>query len=989
MKINTLPSLLCGLALFFCPISKADNVDFPSRNVLSFEESTSPVVANKKSKLTLSDNHSKLGEMSLLWEWNGRGASICIPGEIPYLPENPNPKETSVSSFVFWVYSPEAIEGNLRFSFLKDGKECCHFEYGLGFTGWRGAWVAFDRDMEGKPELGMDKVVISAPKGVKNGQLYFDGIIPASFQDVRWHTPDWQAPYVNAQSDNMWMVLNRNWALQLDIPVEKELSASEIQDMTTVRERFVSLITEDKKPWPLEKLRKEYESIRDNAIFFIRYAETYLSVGIPDGAKQFSDNGQLLRKANDTMFQIALAWYCSKDEAERKELEDMYLSMTRHILDEGWAAGSGMGTLHHLGYSMRNFYTGPMIMREVLQHAGLLHDVQQAMEWFSGVGEVKIAPTQPGLDIDAFNTLMMGRVASIAIMEDSPYKYAYMKALSRWIDNGFRYTSGTLPCFKTDGTAHHHRKAYPAYATGGFTGATQAIWMFAGTGLAISEEGHEVLKKALLEMRFYCNKKSFPLAMSGRHPDGKGALIPEHYARLADAGSPDRTQAIDKDLASAYLRLNGSKGKWAKKFTEAGICAEAAPNGTHVYGYNCSIAHRRGEWLVTIAGHSRYLWSTEIYKGENHYGRYLTHGSMQILSAQEPDIDSFGSGYQVDGWDWCHFPGTTAAAIPMEQMKANVLNVDQYSGYEEMLFSDEWFAGGVSHKGVNGAFGMILHEHDKYNGSLRAHKSFFAIDNRIIALGSDLENALPNSELHTTLFQNTIAPVEENSKDVVTKPMTSLVDRLGNAYFVKNADVVLTRGLQHSFHEETDAPTEGYFEKAYIDHKNRNSYEYMAVVNAFQKEIERYSKASPYELVRCDKQVHQIVDNSGITACVVFEESDLEGTICHASPSLIMYSTEGKELTLSISNPDLALYEGPADEVYDNNGKRIERSVYGRKWIDNHCGETSVSVTLRGHWSITAPGSCDCELSYDGADTHLLIHTSEARTEELILTKVR
>ena len=34
----------------------------------------------------------------------------------------------------------------------------------------------------------------------------------------------------------------------------------------------------------------------------------------------------------------------------------------------------------------------------------------------------------------------------------------------------------------------------------------------------------------------------------------------------------------------------------------------------------------------TVAGHSRYLWSAEIYRGANHSGRYLTHGSMQLLA---------------------------------------------------------------------------------------------------------------------------------------------------------------------------------------------------------------------------------------------------------------------------------------------------------------------------------------------------------------------
>ena len=80
------------------------------------------------------------------------------------------------------------------------------------------------------------------------------------------------------------------------------------------------------------------------------------------------------------------------------------------------------------------------------------------------------------MDIDAFNTSLMGRMASILMLEDSPYKWAYLKALSRWIDNGFKYVDGTMPCFKSDGSIYHHRKAYPAYAVGGLDGAVNSVF---------------------------------------------------------------------------------------------------------------------------------------------------------------------------------------------------------------------------------------------------------------------------------------------------------------------------------------------------------------------------------------------------------------------------------------------------------------------------------------------------------------------------------
>lgn len=993
--------IISALALFVSASAKVVDFD-PQTGVMSFEDGTSGITADKSSVLSVSGEHYKLGNSSLKWQWKKKGAEMVIPGIIPYLPENPNPKETSVSTFVFWVYSPEPIDGKLRFTFCKGEKECCSFSYGLEFTGWRGAWVAFDRDMEGTPETGMDRVVVSAPENCRKGCLYFDGIITSAFEDVRHHTPDWQAPFVNKDTESHWLVLNRSWKLDLDIMPTESITGKEKDELDTIRERFTELVAGGKKAWTYEQVEKAFDSygitenrdgtIKGKPVFFTRYGETYINLGITDASRQFSRNGQLLRQANDHLLQMALAWKAETDPERKAGIAGMYVMLTRHLLDQGFAAGSGLGTVHHLGYSMRNFYTAPVIMKEVLEKAGLCTQVQAAMEWFSGVGEVKTAPEVPGMDIDAFNTSLMGRVASLLMLPDTPYKAAYMKALSRWVDNGFRYADGLKPCFKSDGTVMHHRKAYPAYATGGFDGAVKAVWMLHGTDFAISEESHSILKDALLEMRFYCNRESFPLAMSGRHPDGKGALIPGQYALLADAGSPDGSEPVDHELAAAYMRVDGT-GKFGKKFTEAGISAENAPVGCHVYPYDCSMSLRRDEWLVTFAGHSRYLWASEIYNGANLYGRYLTHGSMQIMGDPLEHVSAAGSGYSVDGWDWCHIPGTTAAAIPMEDMEADVLNVDEFSGYEEMLLSDEWFAGGVSHKGMDGIFAMKLHEHDKYNGSLRARKSFFAFDDRIIALGSGLENGLEGSELHTTLFQNSLPDNISDTFRTIADSLTIICDRFGNTFFVKDALIVLSRGMQHSFHEETAEPTSGRFEKAYIRHGDivrDGHYEYMTVIHATPEQIEEYMGEQPYLVTRCDEHAHIVEDRtSGTKGFAVFEniaEGD-DGILAEATPSLIMYSCEGGKMTLSVSNPDLAIYSGPSDEVFDADGKRVERSIYGRTWVNDHCQPTSVVLTLNGEWTVSDYGDSMVKSWYEDGKTVLVIMSREARTEEIILRK--
>ena len=146
------------------------------------------------------------------------------------------------------------------------------------------------------------------------------------------------------------------------------------------------------------------------------------------------------------------------------------------------------------------------------------------------------------------------------MMEDTPEKLQYLRSFSRWIDYGCRPALGLSGSFKVDGGAFHHRNNYPAYAVGGLDGATNMIYLLSQTEFAVSKLAHETVKNVLLTMRFYCNKLNFPLSMSGRHPDGKGKLVPMHFAMMALAGSPDGKAEYDSEMASSYLRLISNSG---------------------------------------------------------------------------------------------------------------------------------------------------------------------------------------------------------------------------------------------------------------------------------------------------------------------------------------------------------------------------------------------------------------------------------------------
>jgi chondroitin-sulfate-ABC endolyase/exolyase len=127
---------------------------------------------------------------------------------------------------------------------------------------------------------------------------------------------------------------------------------------------------------------------------------------------------------------------------------------------------------------------------------------------------------------------------------------------------------------------------------------------------------------------------------------------------------------------------------------------------------------------------------------------------------------------------------------------------------------------------------------------------------------------------------------------------------------------------------------------------------------------------------------------SGIVSAAVFEEGAVDSMIVFCSQAMVMYSIQDGQMTLSVANPDLAMYQGESDEKFDTQGKRIERSVYGRDWIDAPCAETTVKLTLEGLWEFADLNGCNVEISHDNRQTMLTFKSKEARTEEITLKKI-
>lgn len=974
LKNNILATVI-GLS-GVCATAQAQMYDDP--RMFSFENKQElSYIKTSKSAVELSDAHWRNGKTSLQWTFHP-GASLSIKKDLQFEPLDKNGVDNYLSAFIVWVYNEQPQKDKqIRFNFLKDGKQCTSFPVNINFRGWRGIWVCYERDMEGTPEVGMNEIRIDAPD-VK-GKLYFDHLITATKVDPRQQTADMQIPFVNKKTKTHWLVVLKNYNTQPDIPLT-ELTQQNRQQIKVIEERFRELIYTPSKLYPkhMDELRSKFAkynisrkngNITGTPIWYVRHAEAYERIIKPWDKNILTRTGFEMLEYFNLMQKIAFAWNNATEAADKAELKKMFLLMYDNITDQGVCWGSCWGNVHHYGYSLRNMYSAYFLMKDVLREEGKLEEAVNTMIWYSQTNELYTKPVANGMDMDTFNTAAQGCMASILLMDDSPEKLRYLRSCSRWLDWGCRPAQGLNDSFKIDGSAYHHCNNYPAYAIGGLSGATQMIYLFSGTDFAVGELAHQTVKNALLAMRFYCNKLEFPLSMSGRHPDGKGKLMPIHYGYMALSGTPDGKQQFDREMGNAYLRLatnvkNVLDKKIKQKIVTMGSTPEEDPQGNMALGYACVSVQRRNNWSAVVRGHSRYLWDAEHYIGENLYGRYLGFGSLQILTAPAgTDVTPKTSGWQQPGFDWNRIPGTTSIHLPWAELKAQVRNVDTFSGVEEMLLSDEAFAGGLSQRGVNGNFGMKLHEHDKYDGSHRARKSFHFFDNVIVCLGTGIENTDSKHNTETTVFQMaaTDAKAQNYWKNYAVGNGKSWLDHAGTGYYTPQPVKFTGLVKQESRIQNTDKQTEGQWATVYFDHgkapKNA-SYEYAVLPQTTREKIDAFAAAPTYKVLRADNEAHIVSSDATHTVSYVLFETPKDvlpggpllkaDTTCLAMVRMI----NSKKMLLTVTQPDLALYRGPNDDIYKD-GKRVERSVYSRKWRGEASKEIPVRITLRGKWNFT------------------------------------
>jgi len=977
------------------------------------------------SKLSYTATFLRLNHKLLKWEWQpGSWIEYTIKDAFRQPEESVFGKAHPTFSFrALQEYERDSL---LRFEFRYQDNISCFFEFNLKFSGWRTGWVSFWRDMVGRPGDCLDCVRIYAPEGNKNGNIYLDEIQPCTFIDPRLHMRDAQLPLVNSDTSRNsgchWVGLYE-FSLRQPPPEAPERPPAQVRADIRSIERYLTqhfvnqykamdtaAITPENIMADLGLKRKTgrlagpppiYEPALD--IYPARIRAKYRRLLTYCRIEKYFEN----------LFRIAGKIRYGENNDASRQMELFGLELMQFLRFHGWNEGSGQGTLRYFGFALQPLAPALLLMRDFLARNGELDHWRRILRWFAGTGRIYgVNATPAGENVDILTSETVSILISILLDAQEATQRRDLDCFSQWLNHALTPAPGLADWIKPDGALFHHGNHYPSHGIAALEHLLPVIYALTQTEFDLTEPAWHSLARAGLRVRWYANPLELPMSMAGSSTSGYCRINPDLFYDLSMIARKRGDEPTADTAADTFIRLTETEPPLGERNTERKLmlkmgAAEALPPEGHLtMNYAAAGIHRRHDWLATVRGHSRYLWRSEILPTANLYGRYQTFGQLEILPADRARLS-----FQPGGWDWNRWPGTTVPVKPLRALHADLHQLDDFTGFAEMLLSPEAFAGGCSLAEAYGVFSMLLRGHPKYEQTFVARKSWFFDDDFIVCLGSGISHDDRGCPVQTNLFQT---PLQEGAAAGINLPMmngghlnaaridscgscgTWISDTCGNGYYLPSGEFTVTFGRQTSRSWDDTAETEGHFASAWFDHgvcPQNAGYEYVVLPQGVEQTadfaLSMLGGNRPYEVLRHDLAVHAVkFRQSGICSLVMFN-AGLTGILGPVTavdkPAVLLYRRESAKLRLALCNPDLALYQGEDPDQFDEQGNLRELSVYSRPWRNHPSRSTPVRLEMAGAWKLVEPHPACRGIAHSKVRTVLEFTTADAIPVEITL----
>lgn len=540
-----------------------------------------------------------------------------------------------------------------------------------------------------------------------------------------------------------------------------------------------------------------------------------------------------------------------------------------------------------------------------------------------------------------------------------------LESFSHFLSACTQYVPGGNDWLKPDGTGFHHRTHYNGYMYSYKTLVEYAARL-KGTSFRIDSGAYQRIRKAIISLYLMATRSAsddnhyYANSLAGRHPfTGIGLSFTQQlFEQLIEVGGDIKGEVADLELASFYNYFF-----MTKKYKNA---PELNLEGFYQFNYSPLGIYRFDNWVATMRCPTTNFWGAEIYAGTNRFGRYQSHGTLEILYDGPLERSGYPGNEGHKGWDWNVIPGsTTVHYTSWKEMMPGGNETDRFD--QKSLTTN--FSGALSWKDC-GLFAAAFDQGDSWGKqrfeptNLKFCKSVFAFDGMLISLGSDIsavgnydDNYLTATNLFQTVGQAGSSVLVVNGKEIKRNGMRVLNLKEEDAWLIapNTTGYYLPAGNDSLIVQnvEQEVPASSGFQnglkrirtaKAYINHgvKPENKrYCFVAVPNTTARKMamlakQLQKKEGLFEVLSAGDSAHILKHHSsGTIAYSLFAPAPHLSYGCLRSSDtelLLMEKMDKKKDTLDIAlcNPNL---------------RPQPSKVYG--WIAT---PTYASLVLDGEW---------------------------------------
>ena len=945
-----------------------------AQTVYTFETTTVPsqwVV--QTGSLTLNQEHYKEGVQSLCWKTTGT-SSLTITPSTGYMTSGTNGVD-------FQLHSPVITNDTLKVDFYNGTTIVRSMRLCVNFKGWRDICRAYT------------EFVSSAATSISKIQLT---LLPTDKLTARTFYFD----DVNLAST---------------IPTARILGTHWIND-TTYFSSTASLFNLQSYSYPIDIVTTTptaselsgLNTLKSNSTFTL--APTVGTASELAAAISFTDSLSITRNSDGSVHGLPLnlkavnltSAYMTKLVRNLEVLAaDGAANATRfnnlldHLLDQGFADG--------VEYFQAPWdYTGSRLIPDplfsILSSCSTSQkgEVLKLCKWILLYGDFYLPQNQYLYSLNSDRIYLFSNYFMMIALNQTTTALSVreLKAYKRWLDRNGQYVPGANDFLKIDGTGFHHSTPYISYMIA-YKGFVQNMYYLKGTPFKVDTVTYNHLKKAVISEFMMghlgpINTEGYMgLSLCGRKPGQRKLTFTQSYFKNFISVSTDLFGSQDNELAAAY--------NYVYQSTSYKVPTPANYNGFYAYNYGSLGVYRQANWVATMRCPTSVTKGSEIFPSENRFGRYQSHGSLEVLY-NGYDV----SGYPKDstnwgGWDWNMVPGTTTVQYTNWSSLMPPSTVGRFDQYAKT----KNFSGALSWGDI-GLFGCDFDQGDSWGSfsfsptNLVFKKSILAVDGLLIDIGSNISSTSSTLNTTTNLFQNIISTnsqaLQVNGTSVSTTLSSSLVANTANSFITptgtgyiipKGNDAInVIYGPQttplHTGADVASPTTTLTAAKAFIVHglkPSNKTYQFVVVpgttATTLSTTAASVNSGTTYQLVNADSTMHVIYYKPrNLMAYTFFKPvASVKDTAFHILKSI---STEA--LLLERKTPSSTTAYDFA--IANPNLRPISDPNFG--WIAT---STTSVLTLKGKWLIKTGSTAVTLVSASSLETKVQIILSEGKPQ--------